>query len=347
MHIFHHPATGKAQFFRFLSIIAVSLFLSGAGQGGTINVNFTDTTGTGPGFDGNGILGGGVWNRVQDASLPGSFPLAKNTGAASGVTMNPTGVSILGSSQGNGNLIQNESWYDGNTITITCTGFVPNGFYSVVVYNDRYGISNYTVQGVPKSLPAAGIAPTVLPGIENVDYATFVAKASSGGAISVTGQIFAGIQIQGVLKGEVGGPKDDCMITNSRFSRGGRGRGIFGIRPNPVQSFAQSGRGGASRFYFVNVNNTGAEYDKMFLMAFPDPNTRVTIIDRTTRRNVTASAKARAYRFDLNAGATKGFSVQVASSSRSFTKALNVGIGASPSTLTSSRQDVVTCILTP
>jgi hypothetical protein len=335
----------------FLTLIA-GLVFSAAAFAGTVNVNFTNTSPTGfPAADGTGILGGGGWGRFNTAQATTSFNFQSSTGAASGVSIVNNAIPF-GDSQGNGNPVQNESWFTLSGLSLTISGLVANGSYQLACYSDVDGFLGfvspttlYTANGVSATTTNGTASPRSLPGTRGIDYALITTKANAAGQIVLTGAQIAGLQIQGVFVGERG-PKMDCMIARSAGSRAGKGRGIFGIAPNPAQSLSQSGAGGTARTYFVNVRNTGAEFDRAFLMAFPDRGASIRVIDQTTRKNVTAASIARRHRFNISAGATSRFTVQV-SSLGPQTRALNVGIGASPSTLRRPQQDVVTCVLTP
>lgn len=344
-----HPHTRGLMGGALLSFVAAVLAPSG-GIAGTVNVNFTNTTPSQGGLtDGTGILGGGQWSRLIKDTGTTAFNLAKSDGVLAGFSIVNDSVPS-GDTQGNGNPVQNESWYAFAGLNLTMSGLTPNGFYQLACYSDVDGFLGfaspttlYTANGVSKTTINGTASARSLPGTSGIDYALITTQANASGQIILTAAQIAGLQVQGVLPGE-SGPKMDCMITRSAGSKIGKGRGVFGIKPNRAQSLSQSGSGGAKRTFFVNVNNAGAEYDKAFLMAFPDKGVKLRIVDQATRKNVTAAAIARRHRFDIGSGNTARFTVQVAARSAGQ---LNVGIGASPSTLNRSNQDVVTCVLKP
>lgn len=339
------------------SLSAALLFglLPDIGVAGTVNINFTRNSATGAPFpDGTGILGGGGWNRRNKDEATVADILLTSTGASSGVSVVNNIAGAFGATRVNGNPVQNESWSKSvaNPIVLTISGLVPNAFYRLACYSDRVGdgvnptntfLANGSISG---STNNAGAASVTLPGTAGTDYVILIAPASSLGQIALSTPVIAGLQIQGVLTGELG-PKMDCMVTNLRIVPGGKGRGVFGIRPNPAQTFTLNGNRGTTRTFYVNAKNTGVEYDKAFLMAFPDRGLRLKVLDKTTLRNVTANARALRHRFDLNAGQTQGFIVQVGASNPTFSNPLGAGIGCSPSTLKASKQDVVRCVVTP
>jgi hypothetical protein len=332
--------------------LIVSLVHPCAGLAGTVNVNFTDTSASVSGaLDGTGILGGGIWSRIINDQGAIPFALRDSNDV-------PTGVSVVngsvpsGDSQGNGNPVQNESWFSLANLALSINGLVPNGSYRLACYSDVDGFLGfvspttlYTANGVSATTTNGTASARSLPGTSGIDYALITAKANGSGVISLTAAQIAGLQIQGVLPGE-NGPKMDCMITRSANSKAGKGQGVFGIKPNRAQSLSQRANG-AAKTYFVNVKNAGAEFDSAFLMAFPDAGVKLRVIDQATRKNVTAAAVARRYRFDIDSGNTMRFTVQVSSASGGQTGTLNAGIGASPSTLNRANQDVVTCVLKP
>jgi hypothetical protein len=335
----------------FMTLIA-GLVFPAAALAGTVNVNFTDTSASVSGTtDGVGILGGGIWSRLNKSTGTTAFALRDNNNVLTGISVVNASIPF-GDSQANGNPVQGESWFAISGLSLTIGGLVANGSYQLACYSDVDGFIGfvspttlYTANGVSATTTNGTASPRSLPGARGIDYALITTKANATGQIVLTGAQIAGLQIQGVFVGERG-PKMDCMIARSAGSRAGKGRGIFGIAPNPAQSLSQSGSGGTARTYFVNVRNAGAEFDRAFLMAFPDRGASIRVIDQTTRKNVTAASIARRHRFNISAGATSRFTVQV-SSLGPQTRTLNVGIGASPSTLRRPQQDVVTCVLTP
>lgn len=342
-------------------LLAASLFsllaggmLSPEAEAGTVNVNFTDTSATVTGVsDGTGVLGGGIWTRIINDQGTTPFTLNKNNSVLSGMTL-ANDVTPLGDTQAaNNNPVQSESWFSLSGLNLTLGGLVPNGSYRLACYSDVDGFIGfvspttlYTANGVSGTTLNGSASVRSLPGTAGVDYVLLTTKANAAGQIVLTCAQIAGLQIQGVFSGE-NGPKMDCMITRAAGSSAGKGRGVFGINPNPLQTLTQSSKGQKTKTSFVNVKNSGAEFDRGFLMAFPDRGAKIRVIDQTLRKNVTAAAKALRHRFDISAGQTKRFTVQLSSATAGQTAPLSVGIGASPSTLKRPKQDVVYFVLTP
>lgn len=355
-----HPSTQirglSAGSFRSSKSLLMLITLSAlpfAGLAGTVNVNFTDTSSSVSGaLDGTAILGGGIWSRIINDQGTTPFSLRNSNDVLTGVTVVNNSIPS-GDSQANGNPVQSESWFSIGTLNLTIGGLVPNGSYRLACYSDVDGFIGfvspttlYSANGVSATTTNSNASARTLPGISGIDYVLITTKANGAGQIQLTAAQIAGLQIQGVLPGEAG-PKMDCMISRAAGSLSGKGQGVFGVKPNRAQSLSQRASGGVKRTYFVNAKNIGAEFDSAFLMAFPDRGTKVRIVDQTTRKNVTAAALARRHRFDIDAGATSRFTVQVSPRGSGSSKTLNVGIGASPSTLTTANQDVVTCVLKP
>ncbi len=333
--------------------LSLPFLLAGSLEAGTINLNLTDTTATGTGADGTAILGGGTWNRLHKNQRALANALVKNSGAASPVTVTQSaGPEPDVISHNNGNPVQGESWYNGFGFTLAFSGLLPSQVHTVAVYSDRVGVDpnhSITVTGSGaaqvKSAPYPGVAVTALPGTEGPDYLLFTVTTTAGGGLSIaTNFNMAGVQIRGVLPGELG-PQADALVTKSVKAKSGKGNNVYGINPSPKQTLGQKAAGKRPRNYYAIMQNDGAEIDNLFLMAFLDRATKTKVFDQTTRKNITATAKARNYRFDLEAKASRKFKVTVASKRPKLARNSAVAICSSPSTLKTKKQDCVTCLL--
>ncbi len=205
-----------------------------------MNVNFTDTSASSNGLlDGTGVLGGGFWTRLinDTGTTPFTVNQSNNTVLSGFSIVNDS--TPFGDSQGNGNPVQNESWFSPLGLNLTMSGLVPNGSYQLACYSDVDGFLGfvspttlYTANGVSATTVNGTASLRSLPGTRGIDYALITTRANAAGQIVLTCAQIAGLQIQGVRR-RGRGPKMDCMIARSAGSRAGKGRGIFGIAPNP------------------------------------------------------------------------------------------------------------------
>lgn len=313
---------------------------------GLININLTknSVTPTGTGPDGNAILGGGIWNRIDETDTSILNALVDSKGAATPATAIDAAFPSGFLQVDFGNAIQKESW--GFPVDLTVSGLIANQVYKVAVYSDRNGSTNpsdtYTVNGTSKVLPNPGEAMIALPGTEGTDYALFLVNASATGTILISAPIIAGIQIEGLLPGELG-PQPDLSVSKSA-TKAGKGIGAVSAAPMKSQTLRQETTKKRARRFYVEAVNAGEEVDVFYLMGWwKKKKSKVKVFDNTTGGNVTAQALLQSYRYQLCRNEKRQFKVVVRSKDKKPRK-LKTRIGAAPSTFSTSRWDLVTLL---
>ena len=318
-----------------------------------ISVNFTDDTTSAAVID-DAILGDGTWNQMADES-PSSSPLLKSDGSASSITLVVSSTSGIQTNTQVGNSVQSESWSStapamGATPPITCSvsGLLNGQVFQVAVYLDREGTGagntdDYTVNGTTKSTTTPGEQVVPLPGVADLDYLLFTATASVTGQITIEGPSMAAVQIQGILDDTEDGPKLDGRITKLAFSNGGRGNDRYIVGFSRSQSITQQAKRRQTKRYFANFENEGKEIDRCFFMAFANKRqAKLTIKDRDTRKNVTARALRKNYRYLHEKGQTRRFEISVKPLKKRGT--IKTRVSAVSSTKVRSNQDSVTAV---
>ena len=168
--------------FGFLApVIGVLLVASSpTAKAGLLNINLAQFHDTDTGYDGEGILGGGLWNRINFQDAAKANPLVKADGSYTRAYLTETGLGNPAGATQDGNDLQDESW--GNhqqenpadreiPVEVTVFRLIPGQVYKVAVYSDRIGSESefpdtYTVNGVTKPLPKPGDGDDIpLPGV--------------------------------------------------------------------------------------------------------------------------------------------------------------------------------------
>lgn len=304
-------------FFLFLAIFPT---LENA-RAGLINVNFTSTSGTAAAFDGNGALGGGIWNRIQAASGVGEdagdlVDLKDHTGTTLPVTLTAarSGV-VAGASAANGNALQSQSWI-GNAVDalifVDIAGLVPGQVYRVAVYSNRIGSGApsdlYLLGEQEIELDNPGEQATALPGEEGVDYVVFQTTASTSGTITLIAEAVAALQIEGRLTTSEKAPALDAMITRNPAAVSGTGQGVRSPTVDDSQTLTQRAKGKRAISFYPIVNNDGGFIDRQtLLLSHGKRELRVILVDQQTARNATAAARTGTYALTLDGGESRRF----------------------------------------
>ncbi|MAS96970.1 MAG: hypothetical protein CMO55_27580 [Verrucomicrobiales bacterium] len=339
-----------------ITLLAVSSILVSPALAGLVSVNFTDTTPTGKGGDGDGFLGSGVWNRygVMDFDSEEPLALVDSVGA-------DTSVTISGSLSGaeidsretaiNGNGVQDESWTGVDTdalLFLTVTGLLPGQVYEVVVYSDRDGTGEPSdeviVAGQTKDLPNPGSAATVLPGTEDEDFIRFFAAADASGEMLVISSTIAGLQIQGRLTSSEPGSRIDAVVSRISGITTGKGENRYGKGRSPKDTASLKAKRRGVVFYPA-LQNDGSQVDYCYLkLKYNKREADVKLRDRVAGGNVTAAAATGRYRFILDNQDARGFKMKVKSLKEKRRK-IRLRFCGSPSTRDVALSDCVTCEL--
>jgi len=327
------------QFLPFL--IALSAFaMPDKATAGLININLTDTAESETGMDGDAILGGGTWNRIDKDQATTDTPLVDSEHNPTGITAKDTVVPSP-IPQNNGNQVQNVAW--GFDVNLTVSGLIVDQVYKVAVYSDRYGTlspsDTYVVNGVDKQLPNPQTDGDDLPGIENTDYALFTVNASGTGNITIEAPWIAGIQIEGVLPGEAG-PQPDARVSD-KASKAGKGNDRYASSPRRSQTLSQNTRKKRPRRFFLWIENDGEEVDRFSLRGrWSKRKSRVKVIALGGGGNVTAETLSGIYRYQLCRDEARQFKI-VVKPKRKKRRTLKARFEASPSTGAAARKDLV------
>ncbi len=292
---------------------------------GLINVNFTSGSPTAPAFDGTGIYGGGIWNRIQADTNTGqdsqdTIALKDSAGDTLAVTLTAkeSGI-VFGDTRLNGNAIQSQSWIGnalGAVIFVDIAGLIPGQIYQVAVYSNRVGSGDatdpFSIGGEQIDLPNPGEQVTTLPGVEGEDYVLFTPTASSTGKIRIVAEAIAGLQIRGRLQTSEKAPALDAMITSNPAATTGLGQGARGTVPGSSQTLTQKGALKRPVKFYPILKNAGSFIDRQTVLLTPGSrDLDVVLIDRQTGGNATAAAKTGTYGFVLEGGQSRGFQMQL------------------------------------
>lgn len=339
--------------FFFLFSFAIFLPLECA-LAGLINVNFTSTSGTAAAFDGNGALGGGIWNRIQAASGVGEdsgdlIDLKDSVGTTLPVTLTASRSGVVaGASAANGNALQSQSWI-GNAVDalifVDIAGLVPGQVYRVAVYSNRVGSGApsdlYLLGEQEIELDNPGAQATTLPGEEGIDYLVFQPTASNSGTITLIAEAVAALQIEGRLTTSEKAPALDAMITRNPAAVSGTGQGVRSPSVDESQTLSQKGRGRRAISFFPIIANAGGFIDRQtLLLSHGKRDLRVILIDQQTARNGTAAARTGTYALTLDGGESRRFLMKL-KPLRDNRSALAASLCARPSTGDTTLSDCV------
>lgn len=311
-------------FFPLLLIVGVTFPIAGL-RAGVVNVNFTSDLPTGTAYDGTGILGGGIWTRIQASSTTGQdagdiIALVDGAGQDLSVTLDARlSGAVSGAEYSNGNDVQMQSWKGSSTnaaLTMNIKGLIPQQVYRVAVYLNREGSGDaeddYFINGVKFVLPNSAPAITGLPGVEDVDYFVTTVVADATGNIRIVARTIAGLQIQGRLKASEEVPPLDATISTNSAALSGKGQNIRSTSAERKQTVTQKGRGRRAFTFYPGVRNNGDLIDRQSaVLKFPERDLGVVLKDRETNDNITAAAKAGTHRFTLSGGGTQRFQMQL------------------------------------
>jgi len=347
--------------FRFLCVAVVIACLSivPAAQAGLLNANLAEFHDTDTGFDGEGVLGGGLWNRINFRDAARANRLLKSDGSYSRVFLTETSFGNPTGATQDGNDLQDESW--GNhkqedpsdrdvPVEITISGLIPRQVYRVAVYSDRLGSESgfpdtYTVNGIAKAIPLPGPETVALPGVEGIDYALFIIDATEDGSIVISAPFIASLQIEGVIDGGERGPQLDCLISRAPSGARSKGNDIYRFGRTRSQTLVKKTSGRRAKRFYVKIENDGDEIDRGYATAnWAKRAARVKIFDRHTGKNVTAAFRSASYRYVLESDDARRFAVKVKPTNRRRTR-MNVPICASSSTIYGPKLDCVNCVL--